>query len=98
MANKKASESTSFQAEHGYGEEARNTRTFSPNPASNFLEVPEIFDPESIEIEIVSLTGTVIKNLPINNFKVDISDLARGAYFIITYSDEKKYKQLFIKQ
>ncbi len=54
-----------------------------PNPTNGLLYI-DFEENESKEIEVVSLTGQIVKNIHSNSDKteLDLSDLAKGTYFI----------------
>ncbi len=61
-----------------------------PNPATEYMMIDLN---QNATISIYSLAGTLVKSIDIdgNNSKVDISDLADGAYLLKLYSTEGAY-------
>ena len=66
----------------------------SPNPATDVLKINN-----SIEgtFEIISIYGEVVKSGTSNNNAINISELARGNYFIKLTDNTSVYQAKFIK-
>ena len=54
-----------------------------PNPVDNVLSI-ELTDTDYYKLELLSLTGNLLlqKQLITNSFRVDVSDMPNGIYFI----------------
>ena len=49
-------------------------------------------------IQIISITGSIIRNITYNPDKIEISDLMDGLYIIKIQTNEGVYSDTFIKQ
>ncbi len=71
--------------------------TIYPNPASNQLTIGSELLPIN-KIEIIGLTGKVIKSFQPNTRTINISDLPDGIYFLQAVIDDRRINAKFIKQ
>ena len=74
--------------------------TIFPNPSSDYFELKIDKAIEIKNIEIYNLSGKLVKNdLPVNNSRITVSDLANGMYIItIGLKNGKSYsKKIIIK-
>ena len=67
-----------------------------PNPVSNQLTI--VSNQAINEVEIVDLTGKLIKTFKENTGILDVSDLTSGIYFIKLIADEKTITKKFVKK
>ena len=67
-----------------------------PNPTTDIITITSAND-RIAKIEIFSITGQIIKSEHNPNSKIDVSDIAKGIYFLKIYSDEKVITKQFIK-
>jgi hypothetical protein len=73
-----------------------------PNPANEFIYVQNIIQHEFSSVEIFDLSGKRIKSFTLGaegqyRNKIDLSDLARGTYFIKNTSSKFSKGRIFIK-
>ncbi|MCR9288809.1 MAG: T9SS type A sorting domain-containing protein [Bacteroidetes bacterium] len=76
-----------------------------PNPTSGDLNVElHGFQNEDFEIEIIDLTGKILKKETIKNnpsdqiiFPIDVADLNAGMYFVRVLSEDRVWTQQFVK-
>jgi hypothetical protein len=72
--------------------------TIYPNPVADNLFI-ELGENKSTEINILSLSGTVVKSIANNNAKsIDVSDLQQGVYILKVVTNKGVSTQRFIKQ
>jgi len=71
--------------------------TIYPNPTSNQLTIIDN-DLTKYEIDIINITGNVIKSLQHNIGTINVADLPTGVYFIQIVSDGVRTSKKFIKQ
>ena len=69
-----------------------------PNPATSMLHLQLANGIEINKVIITDLAGKIIREQTINNTKIDIENLAQGAYIIQAFSGDKKFQSKFIKQ
>lgn len=71
---------------------AKNTVTFYPNPASNYINICSTTD--ATLLEICSVTGAVVQSATVNKQSalLDISSLSPGVYFIRIHGTYKSVK------
>jgi CubicO group peptidase (beta-lactamase class C family) len=67
-----------------------------PNPSHNAIQIANLSN-EKYEVKILNLIGKVVL-LKSNESTIDISNLARGMYFISVTQDGKNQTKRFIKQ
>jgi hypothetical protein len=75
------------------GDENSKELSIYPNPATDDLTISNI-NSSIAEIEIIDITGKLIKQLPINNvkeIKINISDLSNGIYIIRIGNEFQKF-------
>lgn len=90
-----------FTVGYGLGVEKENKETFEfnvfPNPTDGNVKINlDNFKGENLEINVYSLTGDLIKNIPFNqsnidgyyNLDVNLTSLSKGIYFIKVIADE----------
>jgi hypothetical protein len=78
-----------------------NNRQLSvyPNPTSGVMEI--VSDEVMKRVEVMDVTGKAILNyeLQITNYKLDISQLAEGVYYLkVTYQNQKTAYQKIVKR
>lgn len=67
-----------------------------PNPTNSQINI-QIAD-KTEAINIVDLTGKIVKNMPSNTTKIDVSDLTNGIYFIQVKTENDLLSKMFIKE
>lgn len=69
-----------------------------PNPAKDFIMLSGIFDGGFVEL--INYSGKIVKSININHLKeyrMDVSDVAEGVYFVRYYSDNiSEFKKIII--
>lgn len=73
-----------------------NTIKVYPNPANNLITVNSNFDIQ--KVEILDLTGKIIKSIHQSNNPINISELTKGIYFLKIYSNDDVFSKKIIKQ
>lgn len=68
-----------------------------PNPVQNQLFI-ELESEEVLAINILDISGKVIKSMDRNESKVDVSDLTHGIYILKVYTENGTSTNRFIKQ
>jgi hypothetical protein len=69
-----------------------------PNPVSNILFI-QLGENKSTEMNILSLSGKVVKSIANNNVKsIDVSDLVQGIYILKVVTDKGVSTKRFVKQ
>ncbi|MFA7381171.1 MAG: T9SS type A sorting domain-containing protein [Bacteroidia bacterium] len=73
----------------------------SPNPASNFIQYHLPANEVANRVSIYNTTGLTIKDFNIlqmhDKTYISIDKMSRGIYYILIYTDERRYKARFIK-
>jgi len=71
-----------------------------PNPASSFITVRNLTELNSIDLQIIDITGKVLiqSNLSNNETVIDVNSLSSGVYFIIANNMEYIIRYKFIKK
>ena len=72
-----------------------NTVSISPNPVSDILNVTVPFLYESINGNVLDMSGRTVKSVKQTN-TVDVSSLSNGMYILDLIIDNKPFKQKFI--
>jgi len=72
-------------------ESQMETLTVSPNPTSDLLKV------KKGDYEVVNIYGVVVKSGVSMNGTIDVSQLAKGNYFVRVMNNSKVYQAKFIK-
>ena len=79
-----------------------NNIIISPNPANNFINIfIEKFINKDFQIDIIDLYGRIVRSLTqnanTNNFKVDVSNISKGTYFVrIQTNNGAIYKKVIV--
>ena len=76
---------------------AENTLSVYPNPVNDVLNISNVSDAN--EIVIYDVTGKVVKSVNVsgNNISVNVSDLAKGIYFVNVYGNKAVQAKKFMK-
>jgi len=72
---------------------------FFPNPTSTYLEVTNtLMNADNLDYLLTDVTGRIIKidKIPDTNFKIDVSELPNGIYFIMIYGANERIVQKII--
>jgi len=79
--------------------ESNNSISIYPNPANNTLNISGFNRSEIKTITLYNYMGKMIREIPVNTTKVDVSDLSAGYYFIqLQYVNGSYINQEFIKK
>jgi len=68
-----------------------------PNPVTSQLNVVSTTSLKIERVEMLDVTGKVVKNITQNFTKIDVSSLQRGVYFVKIYTDKGVGNQRIIK-
>lgn len=82
----------------GIDEIQRENFKLYPNPVSNKLTIITNYDLRINKIEIVDLTGKILKKTTTNFNSVNVNELPSGVYFIKIITDDRTTTQKFVKQ
>jgi hypothetical protein len=69
-----------------------------PNPASNMITIGGSNAGHISKMELIEMSGRVMKSTAENVTSMDISNLSNGIYMIRVLSDDKTYLLKFVKQ
>lgn len=67
-----------------------------PNPTSNILNI-EIDEFAIDKVEVLSMSGKLLKSTTVNINSIDISNLPNGVYFLKIYTDDHLYLNKVVK-
>ncbi|MES2799892.1 MAG: FG-GAP-like repeat-containing protein [Bacteroidota bacterium] len=83
----------------GINEETNELISIYPNPTENFLTINYAYEVKISAIEIVSMTGALVKSYPITSNKLDVSGIKTGTYLLVVKSENgTKYTSRFVKK
>jgi hypothetical protein len=78
--------------------------SISPNPAEYFIDINYFGENNLEKVFIYDYLGSIIycneitgKAIEEKNFRIDISNISKGLYYIVVITDESKYTYKFLK-